>query len=186
MNRKIALAFALLPALAIAQQPPPPSYQPPPTYPPAVQQTPSAYAPAPPQNENMARVIAVNPIQGQGVQRKVCDAPAPAAQSGDGHSVGGAIVGGLGGALVGSRFGKGHGQDALTVAGAVGGALLGDRVGAGMDNSAPQQPACRWVTEPGPVSYQVTYDYRGVQNTNVMNYRPGEYVRIRRSISLDQ
>jgi uncharacterized protein YcfJ len=160
--KKLILAAALLPMVALAQN-----------------------APSP--DDNMARVINVQPIQGQGTQRQVCDQAPAQTQSGDGHSILGSVIGGLGGALVGSRFGEGHGQTALTVAGAVGGAMVGDRVGANMaSNNSTPQPSCRTVNDPGPTRYQVTYEWHGVQNTSMMDRQPGDYVRIRKSISLDE
>lgn len=44
-------------------------------------------------------------------------------------SPGGAILGGLAGAVVGHQIGNGRGQTVATVAGAIGGALLGNHIG---------------------------------------------------------
>lgn len=40
----------------------------------------------------------------------------------------GAVVGGVGGAVIGNQFGSGTGRTAMTVAGAAGGAYVGNRV----------------------------------------------------------
>ena len=45
----------------------------------------------------------------------------------------GTVIGGVTGALIGSQFGKGGGQIAMTALGAVGGAMIGNSIGASMD-----------------------------------------------------
>lgn len=132
-----------------------------------------------------AKVVAVAPIAGPDTTRRVCrptrvDRPAA-------HSALGAVAGGLGGALVGSRFGAGHGRDALTVAGAIGGAIAGDRVGASLSGSEPQAAeTCDTVREPGPPSgYRVTFDYQGRRETVTMDHDPGSTVRVHNDVTVE-
>ena len=124
-----------------------------------------------------ARVLDYKPIPGPGLARQVCS---PVAASSD-HNTAGAVLGGLTGALVGSRFGGGHGRDAATIAGAVGGAMVGDRMGSG----SPQQQ-CDTVYEPGPpAGYQVTYDYKGRLLSTTTANPPGEFLRVRNRITVE-
>jgi uncharacterized protein YcfJ len=132
-----------------------------------------------------ARVLGFTPISGPPVARQVCGAPvttpAPAQ-----HSTGGAILGGLTGALVGSRFGEGHGRDAATVAGAIGGALVGDRVGAANSSETVTQQSCETVYEAGPpAGYQVNYEYQGQRGTVTLRHPPGDYVKVHRVVTVD-
>lgn len=131
-----------------------------------------------------ARVTAVTPIHGPEVARQVCrqvggvDRPAE-------HNAVGAVLGGLGGALVGSRFGQGHGREALTVAGAVGGALLGDRYGSG-DSAPGTREQCETVYERSrPTGYNVTYEYRGQRQTVTMNRDPGDTIRLHKVVTIE-
>lgn len=132
-----------------------------------------------------AKVVAVDPIPGPDTTRQVCH-PVTVNKPAE-HSTLGAVIGGLGGALVGSRFGKGHGQDALTVAGAVGGALAGDRVGASMSAGEKQQTeTCETVREPGkPSGYKVTFDYQGKRETVTMDHDPGNTVRVHNDVTVE-
>jgi len=58
------------------------------------------------------------------------------AQDGYGpKETGGALLGGVGGALLGSRFGKGSGALVTTAIGALGGAFLGSSIGRSMDKT---------------------------------------------------
>lgn len=127
-----------------------------------------------------ARVLDYKTIPGPGLARQVCS---PAATQPSDHSTAGAVIGGLTGALVGSRFGGGNGRNATTIAGAVGGAMVGDRIGSG--NGATQQQ-CETVYEPGPpAGYQVTYDYKGKLLTTTTSSPPGEYLRVRNRITVE-
>lgn len=106
------------------------------------------------------------------------------------RSAGGSIIGGIAGALLGSQVGGGNGRTAAAAAGAIAGAVVGDR----MDNNgnavaapAMQEQAvrqCRTVDhwESHNNGYEVTYEYRGRNYTNMMSYDPGQRVRLRVSI----
>lgn len=129
-----------------------------------------------------ARVVRVMPIRGPETARQVCQ-PVGVERRSE-HSPGGAILGGLAGAAVGSRFGGGHGRDALTVMGAIGGAMVGDRVARG--TQLETREVCDTVYERGePVGYDVTYDYRGERHTVTLDYDPGDRVRIRQTITVE-
>lgn len=129
-----------------------------------------------------ARVVRVMPIRGPDVARQVCR-PVSVERQVD-HNPGGAILGGIAGAVVGSRFGGGHGRDAATVAGAIGGAMAGDRLGRGNEVDTTQE--CETVYERGePSSYDVTYEYRGERHTVNLGYDPGDRVRIRKTLTVE-
>ncbi len=129
------------------------------------------------------RVLSSTPISGAPVARQVCH-PVTVSQPAE-HSTGGAILGGLAGALVGSRFGGGNGQNAATVVGAIGGAVAGDRIGANGSNETTRDE-CNTVYEQGePAGYQVVFDYKGKQSTVMMNYEPGEFVKLHKVVTAE-
>ncbi|RTL48194.1 MAG: glycine zipper 2TM domain-containing protein [Rhodocyclaceae bacterium] len=135
-----------------------------------------------------ARVIDVAPIAPPQTAREVCR-QGPDSYRNPSRSNTGAVLGGLGGALVGSRFGDGNGRVAATVAGAIGGAILGDRYDNNDRDRYEQAPArrCEKVYEPaGPTRYQVSYDYQGQRGTVVMNRDPGDWLRVRRTVTIEQ
>lgn len=133
----------------------------------------------------VARVIAVAPLPGPQVARRVCH-PVEAYERPAEHSAAGAVLGGLTGALIGSRFGAGHGRDALTVAGAIGGAVAGDRIAAANAAPPPDWDRCETVYVPGrPSGFQVTYEHAGLQSTVVMDHDPGTTVRVRRTVTVN-
>lgn len=127
-----------------------------------------------------AKVLNYSPIPGPQVARQVCNQVT--VSPGSANNTGAAIAGGVLGAVVGSRFGGGHGKDAATVAGAIGGSILGNQMG-----SAPTtQEQCSTVYEQGPPSgYQVTYDYKGKLLTTTTRTPPGEYLRVHNRITLE-
>lgn len=131
-------------------------------------------------NTEFAKVLNYSPIPGPQIPRQVCTTVTTS--PGSAHSPGAAIAGGVLGAVVGSRFGGGHGREAATVAGAIGGSMIGDQVG-----SAPTtQQQCNTVYEPGPpAGYQVTYDYKGKLLTTTTRNPPGESLRIRNRITVE-
>lgn len=127
-----------------------------------------------------AKVLNYSPIPGPQVARQTCT-PVTVSPGSD-HNTGAAIAGGVIGAVVGSRFGGGHGREAATVAGAIGGALVGDQAGSGPTT----QQQCRVVYEPGPpAGYQVTYDYKGKLLTTTTQFPPGEHLRIRNRVTIE-
>lgn len=99
---------------------------------------------------------------------------------------GGAVVGGVAGALVGNQVGKGHGREAATALGAVVGAFAGDRIANG-DRWDPRRDEPREVrkcwtvndVQPRVTGYRVNYEYRGQQYTTVMREHPGSTLAVR-------
>jgi uncharacterized protein YcfJ len=168
LPRRWLVALFLVPAAAFAGPAGQPGGRPGPT----VVQSSTEYA----------RVVRVMPIRGPDVARQVCR-PVSVERRSE-HSPGGAILGGIAGAVVGSRFGGGHGRDAATVAGAIGGAMAGDRLGRGAEVETTQE--CETVYERGePESYDVTYEYHGERHTVSLDYDPGDRVRLRKTVTVE-
>jgi uncharacterized protein YcfJ len=102
---------------------------------------------------------------------------------------GGAVVGGLAGAILGNQVGGGHGKQAATAVGAVVGAMTGDRLSNGY---APEQyvQAQREVRECRNVSelqqrltgYRVQYEYHGQNYSTLMRENPGATLPVRVSV----
>ncbi|MDK2123677.1 glycine zipper 2TM domain-containing protein [Parachitinimonas caeni] len=112
-----------------------------------------------------------------------------------GRNVGGAIIGGIAGALIGNQVGQGHGREAATAAGAVAGALIGDRV-ENRDGSTTvyEEPRSREVRRCRQVDnwqsritgYRVEYEYAGRRYTTIMPNDPGRELRVRVSVEPQQ
>ncbi|QDQ27600.1 glycine zipper 2TM domain-containing protein [Chitinimonas arctica] len=110
-------------------------------------------------------------------------------RSGGEREYGGAVVGGIAGAIVGNQVGKGHGREAATALGAVVGALAGDHID-NRDNRVQYEEVpreiqrCRtvedWQTR--VTGYRVNYDYRGQQYTTFMRNNPGKTMSVRVSV----
>lgn len=108
---------------------------------------------------------------------------------GGSQNYGGAVLGGVAGALLGNQVGKGHGREAATAAGAVVGALAGDRYANGNRREQyeviPREvTSCRTVEEVQSrlTGYRVFYDYRGQQYSTFMRDNPGPSLQVRVSI----
>ena len=105
------------------------------------------------------------------------------------NDYGGAVLGGVAGAIVGNQVGKGHGREAATALGAVVGAFAGDRM-ANRDRweqyeEVPREvTTCRTVSETQTriVGYQVNYEYRGQHFSTLMREKPGRYLQVRVSV----
>ncbi len=108
----------------------------------------------------------------------------------DGREYGGAVLGGVAGALIGNQVGKGHGREAATALGAVVGAFTGDNF-ANRGRWERPETEQREVTECRNVEdlqtrvagYQVTYEYRGQRFTTLMPENPGAFVPVRVSVT---
>jgi len=105
------------------------------------------------------------------------------------QNYGGAVIGGVAGALLGNQVGKGHGREAATAVGAVVGALAGDRLAnrhrwEQYEDAPREVTTCRIVNEVQSriVGYHVTYEYRGQQFTTLMRDNPGPSLRVRVSV----
>jgi uncharacterized protein YcfJ len=101
---------------------------------------------------------------------------------------GGAVVGGVAGALLGNQVGGGHGKEAATAVGAVVGALTGDRIANGdryeRRGEAREVKKCWTVTELQPriTGYRVQYEYRGQQYATMLRENPGPTLQVRISV----
>lgn len=111
----------------------------------------------------------------------------PEARGTGGRDFGGAVIGGVAGALLGNQVGRGHGREAATAVGAVVGAFAGDHLARGGRWEQPYEPAGREVTSCRTVSevqsrlsgYRVEYEYRGQRFSTLMQDRPGAFVPVR-------
>jgi uncharacterized protein YcfJ len=139
--------------------------------------------------EDTGRVVRVTPLMEQvNRPRQECRTEYVQVPQQQQRSAGGAIIGGIAGALLGNQVGGGSGRSVATAAGAIGGALVGDRVDnngnqmGGMQEQAVRQ--CRTVDhwESRNNGYEVTYDYRGRNYTSIMAQDPGERIRLRVSV----
>jgi uncharacterized protein YcfJ len=98
----------------------------------------------------------------------------------------GAIIGGVAGGLVGSRFGGGNGRIATAAIGAGLGAVIGDRY----DNNGRDYGRERVATRPVescvtvdnwqqvPAGYLVNYEYNGRQYSTMTERDPGRYIPV--------
>lgn len=107
----------------------------------------------------------------------------------------GTVVGGVAGALLGSRFGKGKGSTAATAVGAIAGAVIGDKVQANgvfasnadrydYDGRGREVQRCRTVDhfEKRLTGYRVVYEYAGRDYTTVMQNQPGRQIPVQVSV----
>lgn len=131
-------------------------------------------APPPPPQPQFARVVAVQPVT-QAVTtdhpQRVCNEEqvAVAVPYRDQHQIGGAVVGGILGALAGHMVGGGRGRTLATVAGAAGGAFAGHEIQKRHqeDNATQMEErnVCHTVTDQTTstrtVAYNVTYTLDG-------------------------
>ncbi len=109
----------------------------------------------------------------------------------------GTVVGGVAGALLGSRFGKGKGSTAATAVGAIAGAVIGDKVqgNGGLfasnddrhdhDSRGREVQRCRTVDhfENRLTGYRVAYEYAGRDYTTVMQNQPGRQIPVQVSVT---
>lgn len=139
-----------------------------------------------------ARVRGVEPqYENVSVPRQECNTQVvnETRQVGGGQNYGGAVVGGIAGALLGNQVGKGHGREAATAAGAVVGALTGNHIANGGRQEqyqvVPREvTTCRTVNDVQArlTGYRVDYDYRGQQYSTFMHENPGPNLQLRVSV----
>jgi outer membrane lipoprotein SlyB len=84
---------------------------------------------------------------------------------------GGAVAGGLVGALLGNQIGSGGGRTAATAAGAIGGAVVGNNIESNRDQAQARD------------AYQISVrldngDYRTITQDNINNLQSGNRVRV--------
>ena len=139
-----------------------------------------------------ARVLGVEPqYENVNVPRQECrsDWVSEARPAGR-RDYGGALIGGVAGALLGNQVGRGHGREAATAVGAVFGALTGDHIANRGRWEQPYEPVAREVTSCRTVSdvqarvvgYRVDYEYRGQRFSTLMQDPPGAFVAVRVSV----
>jgi uncharacterized protein YcfJ len=146
-------------------------------------EAPVAAAPAGPQ---FAQVVAVQPLtqtSTSSTPRQVCrdEQVAVPETYKDKHQIGGAVAGGLIGALAGHQVGGGKGKTLATVAGAAGGAFAGHEIQKNhQENNATKtetRNVCHTVTDKTSstktVGYDVTYMLNGKAGHVHMNHNPG-------------
>lgn len=151
-----------------------------------------------------ARVVRVDPVivreAGRGDDQRCYDRAAQddGYRGGDGYGDGGyagtspnpagrslaTVIGGVAGAVVGSRFGGGSGQLLGTAVGTMVGGVAGRQV-YDANHGVARQGTVR-VCEPAPYDerervdgYDVTYEYAGRTYRTHSDYNPGERIRIR-------
>ena len=100
--------------------------------------------------------------------------------------MGGSILGGIAGALLGSRFGGGNGRIAASAVGAVTGAVVGDRMQNDGSNQQPQQQVsyqptrvCNPIEQQVISGYNVTYQYAGHTGHTMTQQQPGDTIPVR-------
>jgi hypothetical protein len=99
------------------------------------------------------------------------------------------VIGGIAGAVLGSKVGGGSGQVAASAIGGMVGGMAGRQV---YDNAhRPQRTATVQICDPVPANgyygnannvatgYDVTYEYAGRRYTTRTSYNPGERIRVR-------
>lgn len=115
-------------------------------------------------------------------------------QRGGERSNGGAVIGGIAGAILGNQVGRGNGRTAATAAGAVIGAISGDRIDNSNGNGqvvtetvTSEQPVqrCRTVDhwESRTTGYSVNYEYKGRGYTAMLPYDPGTRLKVNVSVT---
>ena len=107
------------------------------------------------------------------------------------------IVGGIAGAVLGSKVGGGSGRYATTAIGSMVGGMAGREIYDQSQRDRYTRPATVRVCDPEPVrgngygsyrtgnanAYDVTYEYNDRRYTRRMDYHPGERVRVRVDVS---
>ena len=116
------------------------------------------------------RAVAGTPNQRCWMERQQVQAAAPAQSN-----VGGLLLGGLIGGVLGHQVGGGSGKDLATVAGAVGGAVVGNNLAGGRAGVGPvgrDVQRCETTQSTTPEYWDVTYNYRGMENHVQMTAPP--------------
>ncbi|MGH8147603.1 MAG: glycine zipper 2TM domain-containing protein [Rhodanobacteraceae bacterium] len=139
-----------------------------------------------PAQPEFAQVVAVRPVTQSATTskpRQVCQDEQVAVPETykDKHQIGGAVVGGLVGALAGHQVGGGKGKTLATIAGAAGGAFAGHEIQKKhQENNATQtetKNVCHTITDKTTktttVGYDVTYSLNGKTGHIRMDHNPG-------------
>lgn len=130
------------------------------------------------QAQEVGLVLSSTPVVQQvAVPRTVCTPVAPSHVTTTG---GGAAVGGLTGAGIGSMIGHGSGNTAAIAVGTIMGAIIGNNVEAQNQRYAQTYPQCTTQSayENRTIGYDVVYEYAGRQFSARMPYDPGRTVQL--------
>jgi uncharacterized protein YcfJ len=131
--------------------------------------------------EEFGRVLSATPVvQQTATPRQICSVDkvwVPAQKSGAGAAVG-AIAGGVVGSALG---GGGRGNAGAALLGMVGGAIVGDRFEEASPSYVQDVQRCNVqnVMENRVVAYNVTYEFNGKQYTAQMPHDPGPTIALR-------
>lgn len=126
--------------------------------------------------EDVATVKSVTPqVTRVNTPREVCVSEYVQGSAPAERSLGGAILGGVAGAILGNQVGGGNGRTAATAVGAVTGAMVGDRMQNDGGPVGREYQRCHvedhWSER--PAGYLVTYRYNGREYSTVMSRDPG-------------
>ncbi len=99
------------------------------------------------------------------------------------NNVGGAVVGAILGGVIGHQVGGGRGRDLATAGGAVAGAAIGSNAGnnTGGVGYSRDVRRCESVPDRTPDSWDVTYNYRGIEHRIQMSSPPGSSIAVNRN-----
>ena len=139
---------------------------------------------AAPEITDIAQVLSSRPIF-QNRSHQEChleSVQAAPVQDSQDRGVGGSVLGGVAGALIGSRFGGGNGNSAAIGLGAIAGVLAGDRIqnngSGGQQAQVLQQKVCNQVNTQDVTGYEVHYLYQSREGVTRMSQQPGSTVRV--------
>lgn len=102
----------------------------------------------------------------------------------DERRVAGTVLGGVAGGLLGNQIGGGSGKQAATVVGAAAGAYAGNQVQKNMqqgDVKSTTETRCKTVNVRSEkvMGYDVTYRFKGKQESVRMSYNPGKQIPVK-------
>ena len=102
----------------------------------------------------------------------------------DERRIAGTVLGGVAGGLLGNQIGGGSGKQAATVVGAAAGAYAGNQVQKNMqqgDVKSTTETRCKTlnVRAEKVVGYDVTYRFKGKEDTVRMSHNPGKQIPVR-------
>ena len=128
-----------------------------------------------------ARVTSVHAVVGPPNERCWIERQYVADPGRNDPNVGGAIAGAIIGGILGHQVGGGTGKDIATAGGVMAGAVIGSKAGQN-DNRGSARDVRRCETMPsGPPQYwDVTYEFRGVENRMQMTSPPGKTISVNR------
>jgi len=131
---------------------------------------------------DIAQVISATPIYRQVAEpRQECWTETATTSGAKERSYGGAVIGGVAGAILGNQVSNGRGRDVATALGAATGAIVGDRIDNSKQAAAPQQvQRCRQIDSyrQEVSGYNLVYRYNDRDITATLPYHPGNTVTV--------